>query len=272
MIRPELVKLPNFVKFKGIKNFSNEAVAELLDTMDALRQVKGEEKSTALTSIGIIQSYLNQYDDAKVSFYDSYSLDPSSIVYANYIQAIERSSKYGEAIKLTLDYLSKHPNNPYIFGLLAEMTKKYPTENSVNHLTYYRERVTLNDDQLDQLFDDFIQYTKQDLISLDRLKINADYYHNLMNIAAIIIKNIHVGSFGVETVEHFDMEQLTVRIKIEDLEYKYLNHINKMFDEEVIRQVESGQLAKEIYFDHLNKLIFSFNATKTQKAQGETVR
>ncbi|TCB67412.1 hypothetical protein E0H88_12860 [Acinetobacter sp. ANC 4216] len=265
MNRPELEKIPEFILADGRKSLSFEVVKYIEEQIGKLKEVQGRDRPKALFNIGIMQSYINEFEKAQESFYDSCMLEHSGLAYSNYIQALERTGKYALAIEKTLSYLENNPNNKNVYFQLAHLAKKYPSLDLIEKYNYYFNYMNFSTEKEFTLFSNLYQELKDDYEQISKLNIENSYIHKLMNIAFIETKKIQVGQILIGLDFNRDLEMVIADICVENVNYSDISILNQEFDKEVFQQIKNSKNFSDNYYNNMEKFIITFRVSHSQR-------
>lgn len=264
MKQPQIEKIPNFVMNNGKKNLSEEAVVNLKTVISRLHLVNITDKAKALNHIGILESYLNNPQKAVDAFKRSLSFDFSELVYSNYLQALELSGLYELATQEAISFLEKNPNNKKIYNTALSFITKYYLKNEINRLlsfsAYHEDEAGIREAT------EVKNMHIKDVNDIDKLDIDIEYLNLIINLAFIEAKKIQKGQLNIQTNIN-EINQFSILFNIYGIGFDDIKVLNKNFDDQIFKMIESKDIDPNIYFDHLLKVSVGFTiASDNQKA------
>lgn len=263
-IYPALKKIPEYVLVEGKKFLNKEAVEELLKIISDLKKVSPKDQASALCNIGIMNSYLNNFEQAVEDYRHSYSLEPDDTVFFNYLIALQRLNQISYAFDQACLYLDQNLNNKRIFEALIQIVTKYPTRDRVERLQRYRKYQN-EDDSLTRKRDENITSIISNCNIIEAYGIDIDFYETFLTIALNIVYKMCKSNVEIGSIDNHELGQFTLYISSTHLEYSDIVHLNQLFDIQINSLIESGDLDKSLYFDHLSKLSLIFSVDKPMK-------
>lgn len=263
-IYPALKKIPEYVLAEGKKNLSEEVVLELTKIISDLKRVSPEEKASAYCRIGIMNSYLNNFEQAKDDYYYSYSLDGDDIVFANYLIMLQRLNQISKAFDEACDYLDRNPNNSVVFDALIQITMKTPLKSRIDKLNSYRPYQTESVD-ITQSRNELIKSIIDDSFIFSKYDLDIDFYESYLSIALNTVHKLSKNDVQIGLIENQELSLFTICIRSNFWDFSDIVTLNKMFDAQIFNYVESGVLDKSLYFDHLSKLSLIYSVERSMR-------
>jgi len=268
MLNPELIELPEFIFSFEKKYLNDEVTADLLSIIERLKMVKGEHLANAYNRIGVIQAYLNHYEDALDSFLFSFQSTFHDGTYRNYLQTLERVGAYERLFNEGIEVLCSNPNNRIIFDCLLDVTVKYSMKSNFEILKKYEKYINQNDSYPD--FYEKMEVSEEAIINdLDIIEcnnINIDYFRKITNIGFCEFRKISNEELRFATKKN-DFGEMSIRLQA-NISKSDLRYLNYMFDKKIAESVTSGYLSFEDYKTHLNKMSFGYEIKNISKSEG----
>lgn len=264
MVQPQIENLPDFVWAKGRKKLSNDVIFSIEHIVYKLNLVDVEDRAAAFNNIGVLQAYINNFNESVDAFRISLSHNFSEGVYSNYVQTLEKTGKYELAIQECLDFLNNYPNNQRMFDLSLSIVKKYFLIDYFNKifefLTYHSsDEIILNKySHTKNQYDENFKY-------LTKLNIDCKYLSSLVNVAYIEVKKLQIGTINISIEYNPEINHLTIIFKVDDADFEDIKLLNRNFDNEIFNLIESQTIKSELYFDHLSKVSIGFVIGSEQK-------
>lgn len=268
MLNPELIELPEFIFAFEKKYLNDEVTADLLSIIERLKMVKGEHIANAYNRIGVIQAYLNHYEEALDSFSTSLQYTFHDGTYRNYLQTLERVGEYDRLFDEGIEVLCSNPNNRVIFDCLLDVTVKYSMLSHFEILKNYEKYINHNDSFPD--FDEKIEGSEEAIINdLNIIKFNnidINYYRKITNIGFCEFRKLSNEELRFSTKTN-DFGEMSIRLQA-NISKSDLRYLNYMFDKKIAESVAIGYLSFEDYKTHLNKMSFGYEIKNISKSEG----
>lgn len=255
MAKPQIEKIPSYVLEKGRKNLSQNAVSQLFMVMEKLSRVEGPSKVMALNSIGVIQAYLNDYDNALETFDHALSINLSDSAFSNKLHTLKALDRLQESISLGFEFLENYPNNKRIFRFLSSNIHRLSLKNEYKQLEQYYKYFETDKEFMKGL-------TNYDLVYNSRTKhlqdndINLDYFSVYLNAAYSVLGKLVTGDVQTFVFEN-DLNQLSIKLSA-DLSKNDIRFLNKEFDSRIEKLIEKNIITFDDYIYHLNKINLGF--------------
>lgn len=265
-IYPALKKIPEYVLAKGKKNLSEDVVIELNTIISELGRVSPEDQAVALCNIGLMNSYVNNFSEAKNNYYDSYKIDADDRVYSNYLLMLQRINEISTAFNEACDYLDRNPNNFAIFESIMQIAMKCPTIERIEKVQGYRKYQT-EDFHLSKLRDEMIVEMNNDINLLKKYEVDIKFYEIYIGTALNLIHSICKSDVNIGSFENTDLGLITICMSSNYLEFSDIILLNEMFDNKIQVMLENGILDKASYFDNLSKISFIYSVGESKEEE-----
>lgn len=258
MITPQLEKVPDYVLSNGRKDLTDEVYSELYSVIDKLRAIKGPRAANALNHIGVIQAFLNEYEDALYSFEDSWNRDFTIVSYINYLTTLERLGQYNKAFDEGIAVLCSNPNVYSLFELLFDLSKKYIMVENFGYLKHYESYLKVNPKNIDiskKIRESEITLLKDnELLKSNNIKL--DYYQKIINIAFCEVRKISHSELFLSTKTN-DLGEFCKNIQC-DLTKSDIRKLNSSFDKKIEEAIHNGLISYQDYLFHMDKLFIGY--------------
>lgn len=257
MIQPQVENLPDFVLAIGRKNLSDEVIEHIQNLITKLYLVDFEHRAEALNNIGVLQSYVNNFQKSANAFRDALACEFSDSIYSNYVQALEEAGEYKLAIQKSLEFLNNHPNNQKMLYLALSISRKYFLVDYFYQIVEYSSYHLTNKIVVDKIHDMKNMYERE-LKQLNTLEIDLEYLSLLINTAFVEVKKIHIGRIGITSDFNQAMGYLSIIYEVYGADFNDIKLLNKNFDEVIFNSIENQITNESLYFDHLSKFSIGF--------------
>lgn len=264
MPQPQVEKLPSFILEEGRKDLSQDKVSLLRNMISRMRLVSVEDQADALNKIGLIYIFLNEYEQALHSFQKSLSLEFCEMVFANYIQTLERLGKFKQAIKEGLSFLESNPNNRRVFYALLDIVTKYPNIKSIEEILKYF-KFHFEEEELIEAEIRLRSQIDNELDILEMLEVDVEYFNLVANIAFLEVKKIQIGFLNFQSYLNNETGQLNINVAVKGINREDIKILNKNFDNQLHSFIEKGVISFDNYIDHLMKFTFGFSMAKSSQ-------
>lgn len=261
-IYPALKQMPDYVQKNGKKNLISSTINELEILIRDLCKVGPQDQPSAFNRVGLIYTYLNNFNKAKEFYYQSYILGRDENVYVNYLITLQRLNQISLAFDETFSYLDVNPNNRVVFNSLLQMTCKYPSQYRLNKLSEYRNFQTESlelSDRYDQLFKGIVD----DINIFNKYEIDLEYFERYITLAVEVVNSTFKSKLNIETMDNVEIDQYVISIGSEFFDYDDIIFLNQEFDLQLHSLVNNGIVSKKQYFDHLTKLSLFFASVES---------
>ncbi|WP_336936504.1 hypothetical protein [Acinetobacter beijerinckii] len=258
MISPQLEKVPAYVLLNGKKDLSDEVCSELHEVMEKLKLIKGDDKASALNTVGVIHAYLNQYEYALESFNDALYYEFSDVTYINYLQTIERLGDYNRAFEEGIRVFCDHPNNINLFSCLFDLTSKYLMSENFDILKHYEPFLRANPFKID-IKEKILaaeSIINHDCALINQNEININYYRYLVNVAYCEVRKLTNGELSIIKSDN-EFGELNFRI-LADISVNDVILLNQKFDQRLVESIDKNLISFEDYLSHLDKLVMGY--------------
>lgn len=264
MPQPQVEKLPSFILEEGRKDLSQDKVSLLRNMISRLRLVSAEDQADALNRIGLIHIFLNEYEQALKAFQKSLSLEFCEMVFANYLQTLERLGKFKQAIAEGLNFLKSNPNNRRVFYALLDIVTKYPNINFAEEIIKYF-KFHFEGEDLIEAEGRLRSQINDELNILEMLEVDVEYYNLIVNIAFLEVKKIQIGFLNFRSLLNNETGQLNISVVVKGINKEDIKVLNKNFDDQLHSFVEKDIISFDKYIDHLMKFTFGFSMAKSSQ-------
>lgn len=269
MINPQLEKVPDFVLSNSRKDLTDETYSILSNIIIKLKNIKGNNVGNAYNRIGVIQAFLNQYEEALYSFEYSLVQEFEVITYINYLTTLERLGKYKRAFDEGIQTLCANPNNLAIFEILFDISTKYMMNENFNYLKFYEPYLKFNEKKINigeklRKAEDTLNHDNKLLCANN---INIEYYQLLINLAFCEVRKISHGDLVFSTKIN-DLGEVSKIIQC-DLSINDLRVLNSSFDNKIDEYIDKGIISFDDYLYHMDKLFIGYEIKTKQEIVNE---
>ncbi|EPR82909.1 hypothetical protein L289_2634 [Acinetobacter gerneri DSM 14967 = CIP 107464 = MTCC 9824] len=256
-IYPALKQIPDFVQKNGKKNLTQATINELNVLIRDLCKVSPQDKARAFNRVGLIYTYLNDFEKAKDYYYESYSLDHDENVYVNYLITLQRLNQISLAFDEAFSFLDMNLNNKVVFNSLLQMTCKYPSQFRLNKLYEYRNFQTESLD-LSEQYDQLLNGLVEDISVLSKYEIDLEYFERYMTLAVEVVNSAFKCKLNIETFDNEEINQFVICVGSQFFNIEDIVYLNQKFESSLHILVNEEELSKDQYFDHLTKISLVF--------------
>ena len=259
-IYPALKQIPDFVQKNGKKNLTQATINELDLLIRNLCKVSPQDKAQAFNRVGLIYTYLNDFEKAKGYYYESYRLDRDQNVYVNYLITLQRLGQISLAFDDAYSFLDANLNNKVVFNSLLQMTCKYPSQFRFSKLSEYRNFQTESldsSDQYDQLFKGIVK----DIEILNKYEIDLEYFERYLTLAVEVANSTFKCNLKIESFDNDEINQFVICVGSQFFNNDDIVFLNQKFESSLHILVNGGGVSKDQYFDHLTKISLVFAST-----------
>lgn len=257
MIQPQVENLPDFVLAVGRKNLSHEVIEQIQNLITKLQFVDFDDRAEAYNNIGVLESYINNFQRSVTAFREALTYDFTESIYSNYLQSLEEAGEYELAIQESLEFLNNHPNNQHMLYIALTISRKYYLVDYFNKIVEF-----ISYHQANKIFVDKVLHMQglyeEVLKNLNVIGIDLEYLSLLINIAFIEVKKLHIGRIGIITDFNQGIGYLSIIFEVYGADFNDIKLLNKNFDDLIFNSIENHAPNASLYFDHLSKLSIGF--------------
>ena len=251
---PELEDV-DYLMNPGRKDLSQRHIDKLDRQLANLKKVSGDEKAMALFQMGLINAYLNRFEESAQSYFDSYHLDSNDVVYTNYLISLGFNQNPERSIQEGLSFLERNPNNYEILGFILTKLMKYVSSDYLERTKDYLKYHASNE-KIYSILECFYNHCFQIQQQLLTRGISINVFNKLVNLAEIeVFKILNIAP--VTELDSIEDDCYFYNIALEFDSEEILN-IDRNYHSAVKKALQNNEISFEDHIDSMSKLVISF--------------